>query len=140
MLRVLCCGALICVVAGVSFAAENQYQKSILKSKSVDYIKKLNEVYHPAEIYDKKCAKLSTSDNEQILHMTDKLLNNIDKKDYNMIEKECEKILCNYSVYDVLTFLDSYIYDLSDTVNNNYFLALSELQDHYINIYKEGLE
>ena len=46
----------------------------------MDYIKKLNEVYHPAEIYDKKCAKLSTSDNEQILHMTDKLLNNIDKK------------------------------------------------------------
>ena len=41
MLRVLCCGALICVVAGVSFAAENQYQKSVLKSKSVDYIKKL---------------------------------------------------------------------------------------------------
>lgn len=66
MLRVLCCGALICVVAGVSFAAENQYQKSVLKSKSVDYIKKLNEVYHPAEIYDKKCVKLSTSDNEQI--------------------------------------------------------------------------
>ena len=45
-----------------------------------------------------------------------------------------------YNKYYVLTFLDSYIYDLSDTVNNNYFLALSELQDHYINIYKEGLE
>ena len=67
-------------------------------------------------------------------------LNNTDKEDYKMIEKECEKILCNYSVYDVLTFLDDYIYDLSDTVNSNYFLALSELQDHYINIYKEGLE
>ena len=80
MLRVLCCGALICGSAGVSFAAANQYQKGILKSKSVDYIKKLNEVYHPAEIYDKKCVKLSTSDNEQISHMTDKLLNNIDKK------------------------------------------------------------
>ena len=66
-------------------------------------------------------------------------LNNTDKEDYNMIEKECKKILCNYSVYDVLTFLDDYIYDLSDTVNNNYFLALSVLEDHYMNIYKEGL-
>ena len=56
-----------------------------------------------------------------------------------LIEKECEKILCNYSVYDVLTFLDDYIYDLSDTVNNNYFLALSVLEEHYMNIYKEGL-
>ena len=67
-------------------------------------------------------------------------LNDIDKKDYNMIEKECKKILCNYSVYDVLTFLDDYIYDLSDTVNNNYFLAICELEDYYMSIYKEGLE
>ena len=67
-------------------------------------------------------------------------LNDVDKKDYNMIEKECKKILCNYSVYDVLTFLDSYIYDLSDTVNSNYFLAIYELEDYYFNIYKEGLK
>ena len=67
-------------------------------------------------------------------------LNDIDKKDYNMIEKECEKILCNYSVYDVLTFLDSYIYDLSDTVNSNYFLAICELEDYYMSIYRKGLE
>ena len=66
-------------------------------------------------------------------------LNNTDKKDYNMIEKECKKVLCNYSAYDVLTFLDDYIYDLSDTVNSNYFLAIRELEDHYFNIYKEGL-
>ena len=97
MLRVLCCGALICVVAGVSFAAENQYQKSVLKSKSVDYIKKLNEVYHPAEIYDKKCVKLSTSDNEQISHMMDKLLNNIDKKSsyYKMTKDDIKEIIDN---------------------------------------------
>ena len=67
-------------------------------------------------------------------------LNNIDKKDYNMIEKECKKILCNYSVYDVLTFLDSYIYDLSDTVNSNYFLAICELEEYYMSIYRKGLE
>ena len=66
-------------------------------------------------------------------------LNNTDKEDYKMIEKECEKILYNYSVYDVLTFLDDYIYDLSDTVDNNYFLAICKLEDYYFNIYKEGL-
>ena len=79
MLRVLCCGALICVVAGVSFAAENQYQKSVLKSKSVDYI------------------KLSTSDNEQISHMMDKLLNNIDKKSsyYKMTKDDIKEIIDN---------------------------------------------
>ena len=67
-------------------------------------------------------------------------LNDVDKKDYNMIEKECEKILCNYSVYDVLTFLDSYIYDLSDTVNSIYFLAICELEEYYMSIYRKGLE
>ena len=66
-------------------------------------------------------------------------LNDIDKKDYNMIEKECKKILHHYGSYDVLTFINDYIYDLSDTVNSNYFLAICELEDYYFNIYKEGL-
>ena len=67
-------------------------------------------------------------------------LNDIDKKDYNMIEKECKKILHHYGSYDVLTFINDYIYDLSDTVNSNYFLAIYELEDYYFNIYKEGLK
>ena len=67
-------------------------------------------------------------------------LNDIDKKDYNMIEKECKKILLHYGSYDVLTFINDYIYDLSDTVNSNYFLAICELEDYYFNIYKEGLK
>ena len=67
-------------------------------------------------------------------------LNDIDKKDYNMIEKECKKILHHYGSYDVLTFINDYIYDLSDTVNSNYFLAICELEDYYFNIYKEGLK
>ena len=66
-------------------------------------------------------------------------LNNTDKDDYNMIEKECKKILHHYGSYDVLTFINDYIYDLSDTVNSNYFLAICELEDYYFNIYKEGL-
>ena len=67
-------------------------------------------------------------------------LNDIDKKDYNMIEKECKKILHHYGSYDVLTFLDDYIYDLSDTVNSNYFLAICELEEYYMSIYRKGLE
>ena len=67
-------------------------------------------------------------------------LNDIDKKDYNMIEKECKKILLHYGSYDVLTFLDDYIYDLSDTVNSNYFLAICELEEYYMSIYRKGLE
>ena len=67
-------------------------------------------------------------------------LNNTDKEDYNMIEKECEKVLKYYGSYDVLTFLDDYIYDLSDTVNSNYFLAICELEEYYMSIYRKGLE
>ena len=66
-------------------------------------------------------------------------LNNTDKEDYKMIEKECKKILQHYGSYDTLTFINDYIYDLSDTVNSNYFLAICELEDYYFNIYKEGL-
>ena len=67
-------------------------------------------------------------------------LNDIDKKDYNMIEKECEKILHHYGSYDVLTFINDYIYDLSNTVNSNYFLAICELEEYYMSIYRKGLE
>ena len=67
-------------------------------------------------------------------------LNDIDKKDYNMIEKECEKVLQHYRSYDVLTFINDYIYDLSDTVNSNYFLAICELEEYYMSIYRKGLE
>ena len=67
-------------------------------------------------------------------------LNDIDKKDYNMIEKECKKILLHYGSYDVLTFINDYIYDLSDTVNSNYFLAICELEEYYMSIYRKGLE
>ena len=67
-------------------------------------------------------------------------LNDIDKKDYNMIEKECKKILHHYGSYDVLTFINDYIYDLSDTVNSNYFLAICELEEYYMSIYRKGLE
>ena len=67
-------------------------------------------------------------------------LNYTDMEDYNMIEKECKKILHDYGSYDVLTFINDYIYDLSDTVNSNYFLAICELEEYYMSIYRKGLE
>ena len=67
-------------------------------------------------------------------------LNSVDKKDYKMIERECEKIYIDYDAYDVLTFINDYIYDLSDTINNNYFLAICKLEDYYMDIYKKGIE
>ena len=65
-------------------------------------------------------------------------LNDMDKKDYKKVERECKKILHYHTVYDVVTYLNDYIYDLSDTVNNNYFLAIGKLEDHYMNIYRKG--
>lgn len=69
-------------------------------------------------------------------------MNEMLKKDYKVIEKECEKILSNNTAYDVVTFINDYLYDLSDTVDNNYFLAISQLEEYYMSIYRklEGLE
>lgn len=67
-------------------------------------------------------------------------LNERDKKDYKRLERQCDNIYINYSAYDTLTFINDYLYDLSDTVNNNYFLAICKLEDYYMNIYRKGLE
>lgn len=66
-------------------------------------------------------------------------LNERDKKDYKRIEKKCQNIYIANNAYDVLTFINDYLYDLSDAVNNNYFLAICKLEDHYMSIYKKGL-
>jgi hypothetical protein len=66
-------------------------------------------------------------------------LNPMLKKDYKLIEKECEKILYSNAVYDVITFLNDFIYDLSDVVNNNFYLAICELEDYYMGIYKNNI-
>lgn len=65
-------------------------------------------------------------------------LNERDKKDYKRLERQCDDIYINYSAYDALTFINDYLYDLSDTVNNNYFLAICKLEDYYMNIYRKG--
>lgn len=64
-------------------------------------------------------------------------LNERDKKDYRWIEKKCQTIYKLYNPYDVLTFINDYLYNLSDTVNNNYFLAICKLEEHYMSIYKK---
>lgn len=65
-------------------------------------------------------------------------LNERDKKDYKRLEKECDNIYIKYSAYDALTFINDYLYDLSDTINNNYFLAICTLEDYYMSIYRKG--
>lgn len=64
-------------------------------------------------------------------------LNEGDKKDYRCIVKKCQNIFINYNAYDVLTFINNYLYNLSDTVNCNYFLAICKLEDYYMSIYKK---
>lgn len=64
-------------------------------------------------------------------------LNERDKKDYRWIEKKCQNIYIAHNAYDVLTFLNDYLYNLSDTVVNNYFLAICKLEEHYMSIYKK---
>ena len=66
-------------------------------------------------------------------------LNERDKKDYRWIERKCQIMYKDYNAYDVLTFLNDYLYDLSDTVNTNYYLAISKLEDHYMSICRKGL-
>lgn len=65
-------------------------------------------------------------------------LNERDKKDYKRLEKQCDDIYIKYSAYDALTFINDYLYDLSDTINNNYFLAICKLEDYYMSIYRKG--
>ena len=64
-------------------------------------------------------------------------LNSILKKDYDKIANECLRIYEeNYEAYDVVIYLNDYIYNLSDTVNHDYFLAVSELENYYMSIYQ----
>ena len=66
-------------------------------------------------------------------------LNPMLKKDYKLIEKECEKILYSNAVYDVITFLNDFIYDLSDVVNNNFYLANHAEVHDYEHIYHTNI-
>ena len=63
-------------------------------------------------------------------------LNELQKKDFNNLRNE----LCAYSYYDALTYLNDYIYELSDAVDSNYLKCVYELEDYYYNLWVKGLE
>lgn len=59
-------------------------------------------------------------------------LNSMWKKDYYNLVNKCERMSKYYaSYYDVITFLNEYMYSLNDTVDSNYFMAVCELEDYY---------
>lgn len=63
-------------------------------------------------------------------------LNEMLKKEYKAIEKECERIFIEASTYNVLTFINNYLYNLSYTVNNYYYLAVCQLEEYYNDIFQ----
>ena len=63
-------------------------------------------------------------------------LNKLQKKDFNNLRNK----LCAYSYYDALTYLNDYIYELSDGVNSNYLKCIIELENYYYNLWIKGLK
>lgn len=59
-------------------------------------------------------------------------LNDLQKADFIHLENECIKMRENgSSYYDVMCMLNDYIYELSETVDNNYFKVVYALEEHY---------
>lgn len=59
-------------------------------------------------------------------------LNELQKADFIHLENECIKMRENgSSYYDIMTFLNDYIYELSETVDNNYFKVVYALEEYY---------
>lgn len=63
-------------------------------------------------------------------------LNELQKKDFNNLRNK----LYSYSYYDALTYLNDYIYELSDSVNSNYFKCIIGLKDYYYDLWIKGLK
>lgn len=59
-------------------------------------------------------------------------LNELQMKDYITLESKCINMRENgSSYYDIMTFLNDYIYELSETVDNNYFKVVYALEEYY---------
>ena len=59
-------------------------------------------------------------------------LNELQMKNYITLENQCINMRENgSSYYDIMTFLNDYIYELSETVDNNYFKVVYALEEHY---------
>ena len=63
-------------------------------------------------------------------------LNELQKKDFNNLRNK----LCSYSYYDALTYLNDYIYELSDSVNSNYIKYIIKLEKYYYKLLNKKLK
>lgn len=67
-------------------------------------------------------------------------LNPMLKKDYYNLVNKCEVLRKYYaSDYGVICFIDYYLCSLSDTIDSDYYMAVSELKEHYHNLWKMKL-
>ena len=59
-------------------------------------------------------------------------LNDLQKKDYIALENQCIAMRENgSSYYDIVCMLNDYIYELSETVSENYYISVCKLEQHY---------
>ena len=65
-------------------------------------------------------------------------LNPMLKKEFIALENECTRLREEgYSYYDIMCYLNDFIYSLSDTVNTDFLKAVYELEEHYHSRYVE---
>lgn len=62
------------------------------------------------------------------------MLTELQKKDIKALKEECKVMEEDgYSAFDITAYLNDYIYDLSETVSNDYYKCLYELEEYYYN-------
>ena len=63
------------------------------------------------------------------------ILNELQKRDFNLLKSVCINMEDNEecSNYDIVSYLNDYIYGLSDTISSNYLKYVIDLKDYYYN-------
>ena len=62
------------------------------------------------------------------------MLTELQQKDIKALKEECKAMEENgYSAFDICCYLNDYIYDLSETVSNEYYKAVYSLEEYYHN-------
>lgn len=62
------------------------------------------------------------------------MLNKLQQKEITALKEECKAMEKEgYSAFDICCYLNDYIYDLSETVSNDYYKCLYALEEYYHN-------
>ena len=63
------------------------------------------------------------------------VLNELQKRDFNLLKSVCINMEDNEgcSNYDIVSYLNDYIYGLSDTISSNFLKYVIDLKDYYYN-------